>query len=129
MPLAISTENPQMLVPAYNGNPPTWESQALVDDRFMDNCKAEFPAITGTTVPTVTTQLRGQVLPILKTEIDDDPEDRGYDGKTNQQIADLVSDSYMVGDVPTLARLAIIWENAPYVPNMVTADDVAEAMS
>ena len=84
---------------------------------------------------------------LLTDELRNDPEGRGYAGKTDEEAAQLVNDPYSVTvdvierpdparpgetilvpiQAPRLCRVSAIFNQVPYAPNAVSVEDVAEA--
>lgn len=63
----------------------------------------------------------------IRDEIEKDPEKRGYSGKTNQQIANLLNKPYykdVVIQQEYPPRLYTILYTIPSVPNIVIASDI-----
>ena len=150
--MKITKENAQMLSPSVNKNPPTIESQAQIDARFIKNCKRGIKNLQGDTVETVNADLEKKALTLIKIELTTDPEKRGYAGKTAEEIVPLINDPYTVKgmgkqnhpdparvelgevidveiDIETLPRICHVWKGFPYVPNNVTVEDITKAMN
>ena len=74
--------------------------------------------------------LRSQVLAIIKAEITNDPENRGYAGKTNAQIALLLNEPYTVDTIVKVqraARINVILNQIADTANIVADTDVTDA--
>lgn len=91
---------------------------------------------TGVQLPensTVAQEAQGIVTDIktaVKKEITEDPENRGYAGKSAEEIATLINDPICAedGSITSLARTSIILAGIPYAPNALTAEDITKAL-
>lgn len=65
----------------------------------------------------------------IKDEIENDPSGIGYSGKSFEEITDLLNNPEIQdGAVKREARIYSILVGVPYAPNIVTVDQVKEAM-
>ena len=74
--------------------------------------------------------LKEEVSKRIKDEINNDPANRGYAGKTDKEIADLINAPIIVQTVVETtepSRFLAILSGVPFGPNTVTEQDVADA--
>ena len=128
------------------------EDREMADKRACDLCRKQLADLfdeqlsDDITAERLAEVLQALAINLLADEIGTDPEGRGYADKTDEEIAALVNSPYSVEVVIGMdtetdpdnpreikrrefrkARLAIVWEQVPYLPNSVSADDVREA--
>ena len=65
----------------------------------------------------------------IKEEIDSDPENRGYAGKTNEEIVELLNNPYFITEttvqqIQKPPRIAIILSGIADLPNAISIEDV-----
>lgn len=70
-----------------------------------------------------------EALKRIKDEIENDPAGIGYSGKSFEEITNLLNNPEIEGGaVKREARIHSILIGVPYAPNIVTVDQVKEAM-
>lgn len=69
-----------------------------------------------------------QYYQVIQDEISKDPMNRGYAGKTSQEVSDLLNSPYtiMIPQEQT-ARIAIIINQIPFTKNKAALNDITEA--
>lgn len=75
--------------------------------------------------------LTDEMKQILKAELLNDPQSRGYLGKTNQAVANLLNAPYqtqVITYIDNICRTSVVFNGVAAAPNSVTAGDVADAM-
>lgn len=76
--------------------------------------------------------LKNTVLEKIKDEIQNDPENRGYASKTDEEIKELLNNPYEVDVVikeKKTARINIILLRIAETPNVVTLVDLTDAQN
>ncbi len=70
------------------------------------------------------------MLQLIKDEIVNDPMNRLYDSKSDQEIADLLNEPMAdESNIVVPARINQIFVGIPFTPNVVTASDISDAKS
>jgi len=75
--------------------------------------------------------LTEDTLRAIKTEVENDPERRGYNGKTEAEIAGLLNETYdetIEVQQPKTARINQVLSGIAFTPNRITSADVNEAL-
>lgn len=74
--------------------------------------------------------LQDTILRAIRQEISEDPERRGYDGKSDDEILSLLNESYEVDVIvkqPRPSRMNVILAGIAETPNAADRQDVIEA--
>jgi len=99
----IITKELKQHQPVANGSPTVYETNEMVEERFLRNCQLKFPSVRSPM------DLENEALRLLRDEYNQSRVD-------DETFLNLMNDGFLN-----------VWYQIPYVPNSITREDLNKA--